>query len=336
MSTPLLSVVIPTYNRKDLLKECLDSLLDQTYPKEDYEIVVVDDGSTDGTEDMLRQMSGEHGNLRYFRQENGGPAAARNFGVSNSSGGLLVFINDDGRAPREFLENMADCLNNNPGISSCVGNSVPVYKNRLFNLLDGHFRNRYKDDRLLSGLSFGRRFDSNCLGMRRTAFEKAGGFDKRFKWAGEDGDLECRLLKSEEKILISKDILALHEQDSSIRAMLLRHHKLGFAETGTFKDYFRNWLIILLPFEKTFTIKNSPVTACINLDHLKVILLLAALAFLCPALSLVLSAGYVVFGCVKAGGIKLFLQLTLYRTIIYSGYISGWITGSFHNRIIFF
>ncbi|MFA5334722.1 MAG: glycosyltransferase family 2 protein, partial [Candidatus Omnitrophota bacterium] len=72
MSRLFLSVVIPTYNRKDLLKECLESLFDQTYPTEDYEIVVVDDGSTDGTEDLLRDMAAGHGNLRYFRQENGG------------------------------------------------------------------------------------------------------------------------------------------------------------------------------------------------------------------------------------------------------------------------
>ncbi|MFA6356459.1 MAG: glycosyltransferase, partial [Candidatus Omnitrophota bacterium] len=304
-------------------------------PKEDYEIVVVDDGSTDGTEDLLRDMAAGHGNLRYFRQENGGPAAARNFGVFNSQGGLLVFINDDGRAPREFLEKTVACLDSNPGISSCVGSSVPVYRSRLFSLLSGHFKKRCKHDYVLSGMSFGRRFDSNCLGMKRTAFEKTGGFDKRFKWAGEDGDLECRLLKMGEKILLSKDIFTLHEQKDSIGAMLLRHYKLGFAETGTFKDHFRNWLVIFLPFERTVTVKKFPVTACICLDHLKIMLLIAVLAFIWPAVSLALLAAYAIFGCVKSGSVKLFLQLTLYRTIIYSGYFSGWIAGSFRNGILF-
>ncbi|MFA5499796.1 MAG: glycosyltransferase [Candidatus Omnitrophota bacterium] len=335
MSRPFLSVVIPTYNRKDLLKECLESLFNQTYPKEDYEIVVVDDGSTDGTEEALKGLRAEHGNLRYFRQENKGPAAARNLGAFNSLGRLLIFINDDGRAPREFFKKMVTCLDGNPGISSCVGSSIPVYRSRLFGLLSGHFKNRYKHDHILSGLSFGRRFDSNCLGMQRTVFEKTGGFDERFKWAGEDGDLECRLLETGEKILLSKDIFTLHEQKDSIGAMLLRHHKLGFAETCTFKDHFRNWLVVFLPFERTVTIKKFPVTACICLDHLKIIILMVALAFIWPVFSLALISAYVIFGCVKAGGLKLLLQLTLYRTIIYCGYFSGWIAGSFRNGIIF-
>jgi len=120
MGDPIISIVIPAYNRKDLLKECLDSLLDQTYPKEDYEIVVVDDGSTDGTEDMLRQMSGEHGNLRYFRQENGGMFPAWNKAASLAKGDILVMTDSDCVAGKNLLETIVKCFKSHPDISACA------------------------------------------------------------------------------------------------------------------------------------------------------------------------------------------------------------------------
>jgi glycosyltransferase involved in cell wall biosynthesis len=68
-----ISIVIPTYNRKSKLKACLDSLFAQTCAQDSFEIIVVDDGSTDGTEAMLSRLSGENRNLRYFIQGRKGP-----------------------------------------------------------------------------------------------------------------------------------------------------------------------------------------------------------------------------------------------------------------------
>ena len=77
-----LSVVIPTHNRKEILRRSLKALLDQTLPHESYEIVIVDDGSTDETENMVRRMVPTSPvRIRYYYQSNKGPAAARNLGA---------------------------------------------------------------------------------------------------------------------------------------------------------------------------------------------------------------------------------------------------------------
>ncbi len=77
-----ISVVIPTHNRKDLLRRCLEAATNQDYP--DYEVIVVDDGSTDGTGEMVQH---EFPQVRYIRQEpNRGPAAARNRGIEAAGG----------------------------------------------------------------------------------------------------------------------------------------------------------------------------------------------------------------------------------------------------------
>ncbi len=88
---PLVSVIVITHNRKHLVKEAIDSVLNQTFT--DYELIVVDDGSTDGTADFVEQNYG--GVLKVLRRPNGGPAAARNFGAAAASGSLLAFLDDD-------------------------------------------------------------------------------------------------------------------------------------------------------------------------------------------------------------------------------------------------
>lgn len=87
---PKVSICVPTYNRKKYLKETLESILAQTY--KDYEIIVVDDGSTDGTEDMIRQLGVP---ITYHWQENGGDAAARNKLIELARGEYISFIDSD-------------------------------------------------------------------------------------------------------------------------------------------------------------------------------------------------------------------------------------------------
>ena len=103
----LISVVIPTYNRLPILKKCLDSLENQILiDKIDaYEIVIVDDGSTDGTVDWLENNIETFPHLRFFEQSHGGPALGRNLGVDNSNGDLIVFIDSDLVVDKYFLAN---------------------------------------------------------------------------------------------------------------------------------------------------------------------------------------------------------------------------------------
>lgn len=90
---PFVSIIIPTYNRRDKLFETLMSIAQQTFPIDKYEVIVVDDGSTDDTAKIIEESFPF--TLRYFWQSNQGDAAARNFGVEQSKADLLVFLDDD-------------------------------------------------------------------------------------------------------------------------------------------------------------------------------------------------------------------------------------------------
>ena len=99
----LLSVIIPTFNRSSILKECLKALLSQSLPQEDYEVVVVDDGSTDDTQAVLNVFRRKHKNLLYIHHQNVGQGVARNIGVQHARGNIIVLIGDDIIVNEDFL-----------------------------------------------------------------------------------------------------------------------------------------------------------------------------------------------------------------------------------------
>jgi len=104
---PKVSVVIPTYNRVEDLKKCLDSLREQSLKKGEFEIIIVDDGSTDGTAEFGRSLfekNSEH--IHYCYQKNKGPASARNLGVRHAKGEIIAFLDDDCRAKKVWLEEL--------------------------------------------------------------------------------------------------------------------------------------------------------------------------------------------------------------------------------------
>ena len=101
------SIIVPTFNRKTELEQCVKSLLNLTY--KDYEIIIVDDGSSDGTEELIRGLDA---NIVYIRQKNAGPAVARNTGIQHMKGEFAVFTDSDCIVDKKWLEDCFEKRNN--------------------------------------------------------------------------------------------------------------------------------------------------------------------------------------------------------------------------------
>lgn len=108
-------IVIPTYNRADALSVCLEHLEKQSWT--DFEVIVVDDGSTDSTPQLMEQYMGKSAlRIRYFRQENSGPARARNFAVSRTQSPLCLVLGDDIFASPDFVKIHLQFHQQNPNL----------------------------------------------------------------------------------------------------------------------------------------------------------------------------------------------------------------------------
>lgn len=104
MSTVKISVVVPTYNRLELLKDQVNALMSQTLPSEQYEVIVVNDGSGDGTKSYLDRVEDFYFNLKVFHRQNGGPAKARNTALKVAKGKIIAFTDDDCLVDSNWLE----------------------------------------------------------------------------------------------------------------------------------------------------------------------------------------------------------------------------------------
>ena len=111
MIAPVLSVIVCTWNRAGILSECLDALRRQTLDPGRFEVIVVDNNSTDGTGDVVRQAAdGSPVNIRYVVEEKQGLSVARNRGVEVAKGMWLAFIDDDSVAEPDLVAKLANCF----------------------------------------------------------------------------------------------------------------------------------------------------------------------------------------------------------------------------------
>ena len=182
MST--VSVIIPAYNQGHYLGEAIQSVLDQTYP--DFEIVVIDDESTDNSREVVQGFSDPR--VHYIFQENRGLSAARNTGILSATGSLVTFLDSDDRFLPNKLELLGKLLAERPEVGMVAGQAI---------LIDQHGRTleRKTHARLSSDLSMlllGNPLHVGSILLRRTWLDKVGFFDESLR-ACEDWDLWLRL-----------------------------------------------------------------------------------------------------------------------------------------------
>jgi len=226
---PALSFVIPTHNRASILVQCLRALNVQDDPPVKYEVVVVDDGSSDDTQAVVQavlptlSIPG-----RLLRQENAGPAAARNQGVAAASGGLIGFLGDDIVVEHSYVRNLYhayvqhhDELHGELGHTRYREDCIPTPFGRWLDA-DSGFQFEYREVKEGVPLAFDQFYTSNVL-LSRAAFERAGGFDVRLRHAAyEDTDLGNRLAGLGFVLYFCPDARAVHVHDVSLQATRTR------------------------------------------------------------------------------------------------------------------
>jgi len=206
-----ISVVIPTYNRKRLLEECLDSVLCQDLPGGSFEIVVVDDGSSDGTGLFAGGPGKARGNIRYIRQERRGPAAARNTGAAHCGGRIIAFIDDDCRACSGWLRGILDAHRLHPSAAAVGGYTLPDPEGGIAQEVSQFLSNSSIE--IDCGRGREPIFFPTCnVSLKREIFSRCE-FNPSFPFpAGEDLEFFWRLHKQGEGLVFDPKIKVVHRR----------------------------------------------------------------------------------------------------------------------------
>lgn len=222
---PAFSVIVPTRDRPLQLERCLDSLLLLRFPRDRFELVVVNDGDTPVPAAVTRRVT-EHVRTSFVSTRGEGPAAARNAGVAASQGVNLAFIDDDCTADANWLVAMEARLSASPGdvIGGTVANSLTenVYARASQGLQDFLYAWYHTERR--GTLRF---FTTNNVGVSRTSFDEIGGFDASFPFASEDRDWCDRALLGGHELIHAPEAVVRHSHDLTFGSFLKQHYRYG-------------------------------------------------------------------------------------------------------------
>lgn len=198
------SVIIPTYNRCEQLQATLKSVSNQSI--KDFELIVVNDGSTDGTASFLNSTKIE--NLIVLHQKNSGPASARNAGIKISKGDFIAFTDDDCVVPENWLSNFEKVFHQSS--ADVIAGFVQNASKSVFSAISQYIIN-YSVAYLYQKHTNTSFFTSNNIAYRREVIQSVGGFDERFKQAGgEERLLNFKLILNGKKIIFSPEIIVKH------------------------------------------------------------------------------------------------------------------------------
>lgn len=188
MKKNLASIVIVTCNRLDFTRQTIESVLHHTtYP--DYEVIVLDNGSSDGTPDYLRSIQSHSSisSITYFKH-NLGKGKAANVGFQISQGEFIIGLDDDVIVPQNWLKKMIDALRTVPGVGWLCMN--------FDNIPEGFFRHEYERTFGSVRIQVPPIVGGQCVAMPRTTYEKLGGYIESSFYGGIDGEYNARARRS--------------------------------------------------------------------------------------------------------------------------------------------
>ncbi|MEP0918319.1 glycosyltransferase family 2 protein [Leptolyngbya sp. DQ-M1] len=234
---PILSVIIPTYNRCDSLKRTLNALARQTFPLEQVEVIVVADGCSDDTLTMLATYAAPFA-LKVIEQPGQGAAVARNQGAAQASANLLLFLDDDIEATACLLE-AHFTVHDTHSEKVVLGYLAPVihsqsrlFRSKLRIWLEAMFEPmrqpgyRYSYRNLLTG----------NVSLRADLFNRVGGFDPTFK-CHEDYELGIRLIEAGAAFHFSEEAMGYHHEMTDLNRSLRRKYQEGIASIQLGRKY---------------------------------------------------------------------------------------------------
>jgi cellulose synthase/poly-beta-1,6-N-acetylglucosamine synthase-like glycosyltransferase len=255
------SVIIPAYNAEAVLPRCLQALEHQTIPQDQYEVIVVDDGSMDDTAKVA-----DAGGATVISSEHVGPAAARNAGAQLARAEIIVFTDADCEPTPDFLERILEPFDA-PVISGARGVYLTQQRSLVARFIQLEYEERYQRIAQVEAVrGTVDALDTSYAAYRRQVFLDAGGFDVRFLNAAvEDHELSFRLAHQGHIFRFIPEAAVYHWHVSSIGKYARRKFRIGY------------WKAFLAKEQPDYALNDAHTTQSLKLQILLAALLLIAL-----------------------------------------------------------
>ena len=280
----MISVVMPLYNKEKSVRSTLESVLNQSYT--DWELVIVDDGSTDNSLIVVREKLSELGNekVKVFHQENGGVCSARNRGIQEAKGEYIALLDGDDLWDKEYLAEQVKMILDFPDAAMWGINFAEMDNGKLVRKLEtalpdgyrGYVENYFQMKGRISDL-----FCSSSVVIRKDVFDKVGVFDERIKYA-EDDDMWWRIIATH-KVAFYDRYMVYYRFDAENRALqrkvqlkhflpyfIDKYQHLVFRQNKVFYQWINQWSAQHLRcyyFTADKTMRQDAVVAINKLDY---------------------------------------------------------------------
>jgi len=267
--SPLVSVNLTTYNRRDLLARCLDSILLQTY--DNYEIIIIDDFSKDGTEKIVERYRKEYPQIKYFKHlENKGNAFARNTAFKHCKGKYVAFMDDDDEwIDADKLKKQVEIFEtkDNQKIGIICGNVKVV--DQLGKIKTKFIKKpRNLPKKIMEGN--GVIFNSTVL-TKRNIMQKVGGFDEKQPRGVDSAFFRSCIIKHNYDVVFMNDVLALYHEDNNDRMTPQKTIKANLKAVKAELYILKSYNILFLRYPSALYIRFKKIVIALVLICLNVI-----------------------------------------------------------------
>ncbi len=335
------SVILCSYNRLSCLKKCIDSLINQDYAKNLYEIIIVNDGSADNTGKYIKECAANYPSLlSCAEQPHNGPGAGRNKGALMAQGGILVFLDDDCEAPKEWLRNIESVFQNHPEIAGLGSHTLLKFEEGLLDKRK-YWGGKADEDYMPLEFAPQKWLSTHNFAIKKDAFGKVNGFDSNMQYIDEDLDLMYRLLKAGYKLLRTDKTVVYHYARSTIKGIFKQLYSFGKSDAGIFSCHFPNQFVMdfyigrFLNLKEFFYIKRFPINVYIRIDFFKLFLL--SLLFVHHSIFVPIGYLFLVWLAILLKEKSFFMSFKLFIALLTrdAAYMLGHIAGGIKHKVIY-
>lgn len=271
-----LSIIIPVYNRPDEIDDLLTSLSGQTYYHRDYEVIVVEDGSTISCEEVVRRHGYTIRDLRYIKVPNGGPSKARNIGAREARGEYLIILDSDVVLPEQYIEEVICGLERTDADAFGGPDAASPDFSAMQQAISYAMTSTFTTGGIRGGSAEAmeqfkpRTFN---MGVRRQLFERLGGFSEDMRY-GEDIDFSLRMLEAGARVVLLPKAFVYHKRRVNLELFFQQVRHSGQARLELEKRHPGSLkLVHLLPSAFLITLLLS----CVSMSLRSIVFLYALL-----------------------------------------------------------